>query len=67
MGILTIILVIVTFLVIIGLGLNTFLAGIMKGAERLGLTDLASNITTKADNLIENITNDRINGITNPR
>lgn len=30
----------------------------MKGADKLGLTNLASDITTNANNLIENLTSD---------
>ncbi len=52
MGILTIILVIAVFLAIIGLGLDTFLGDIMKGVNKLGITNMTSNITEDADNVI---------------
>ncbi len=67
MGILTIILIIAVSLAIVGLGLDTFIGGIMKGIDRLGLSNVASNITEKADNLIQNLTREGANTITNSR
>jgi hypothetical protein len=45
MGIITIIIVILIFLAIVGLGVDTFFAGVMKGADELGITPSVSNIT----------------------
>ena len=52
MGILSriilIILVIVFFLAILGLGWNTFFEGIKKGADKLGITSIIENATGSA-------------------
>lgn len=58
MGIITIIIVILIFLAIVGLGVDTFFAGVMKGADELGITALVSNITSNADDIIQNLTRD---------
>ncbi len=63
MGILTIILIIAVFLAIIGLGLDTFIDGIMRGIDRLGLSNVASNITENADDVIQNLTREWVNPI----
>lgn len=67
MGILTIILVIVVFLAVVGLGLDTFLGGIMRGVDRLGLTNVVSNITENADDVIQNLTREGVNSVLNSR
>ncbi len=67
MGILTIILVIIVFFAIVGLGLDTFLGGIMKGLDRLGLSNVASNITENADDVIQNLTREGVNSVLNSR
>jgi hypothetical protein len=65
MGIITIIIVILIFLAIVGLGVDTFFAGVMKGADELGITPLVSNITSNADDIIQNLTRDGENRVLN--
>ena len=59
MGILSriilIILVIVFFLAILGLGWNTFFEGIKKGADKLGLTSIIENATGSATEMYKSI------------
>ena len=70
MGFITIILVVVTILVIIGLGWQTFLKGIFNGAEKIinsspelrNLTgDAKSYITNITENSSKNLLNDLLN------
>jgi flagellar basal body-associated protein FliL len=65
MGIITIIIVILVFLAIVGLGVDTFFAGVMKGADEPGITPLVSNITSNADDIIQNLTRDGENRVLN--
>ena len=59
MGILSriilIILVIVFFLAILGLGWNTFFEGIKKGADKLGITSIIQNATGSATEMYKSI------------
>jgi hypothetical protein len=59
MGILSriilIILVIVFFLAILGLGWNTFFEGIKKGADKLGITSRIENATGSATEMYKSI------------
>jgi hypothetical protein len=59
MGILSriilIILVIVFFLAILGLGWNTFFEGIKKGADKLGITSIIENATGSATEMYKSI------------
>jgi hypothetical protein len=70
MGFITIILVVVTILVIIGLGWQTFLKGIFNGAQKIinsspelrNLTgDAKSYITNITENSTKNLLNDLLN------
>ncbi|MGI8832780.1 MAG: hypothetical protein ACR2IS_09110 [Nitrososphaeraceae archaeon] len=45
-----IILIIVFFLVILGLGWNTFFEGLKKGADKIGITSMIENATGEATN-----------------
>ncbi len=65
MGILTIILIVIVFLAVVGLGLDTFLAGVMKGVDDLGITPIVSNITSNADEIVQNLTREGVNSILN--
>jgi hypothetical protein len=59
MGILSriilIILVIVFFLAILGLGWNTFFEGIKKGADKLGITSIIENATGSATEMYKSV------------
>jgi hypothetical protein len=44
--ILLIILVIIFFLAVLGLGWNTFFEGIKKGADKIGITSIVENATS---------------------
>ena len=59
MGILSriilIILVIVFFLAILGLGWNTFFEGIKKGVDKLGITSIIENTTGSATEMYKSI------------
>ena len=46
--IILIILVIVFFLAILGLGWNTFFEGIKRGADKIGITSIIENATSGA-------------------
>jgi flagellar basal body-associated protein FliL len=58
MGILSriilIILVIVFFLAILGLGWNTFFEGVKKGADKIGITSIIENATSSAAEIAKN-------------
>lgn len=62
MGILSriilIILVIVFFLAILGLGWNTFFEGIKKGVDKLGITSIIENATGSATEIAKNASRD---------
>jgi len=59
MGILSriilIILVIVFFLAILGLGWNTFFEGIKKGVDKLGITSIIENATGSASEMSKSL------------
>jgi hypothetical protein len=59
MGILSriilIILVIVFFLAILGLGWNTFFEGVKKGVDKLGITSIIENATGSATEMYKSI------------
>jgi hypothetical protein len=67
MGILSrlilIILVIVFFLAILGLGWHTFFEGIKKGIDKLGITSIIENATGSATEIAKNASRDRVNNI----
>jgi hypothetical protein len=50
MGFIALILVIIFFLAVVGLGFDTFFSGIKKGADKLGITRV---METAADDAIE--------------
>jgi hypothetical protein len=58
MGILSqiilIILVIVFFLAVLGLGWDTFFEGIKKGADKIGITSIIENATSSAAKIPKN-------------
>jgi hypothetical protein len=58
MSILVLILVAVVFLAIIGLGWNTFFEGIMKGADKVGITSILKNATKSAIEIARNASRD---------
>jgi hypothetical protein len=51
MGILVFIIVAILFLAIIGLGWNTFFEGVMKGADKVGITSIIENATSGATDI----------------
>jgi hypothetical protein len=59
MGLLTWILIVVVILAIIGIGWQTFISGIFKGAKKLGITPIThtiKNMTEKTKQYITNVT-----------
>ncbi|MDQ3838187.1 MAG: hypothetical protein M3297_02850 [Thermoproteota archaeon] len=54
MGLITWIIVIIIFLAVLGLGWDTFFAGVKKGADRIGISSLVEKAT---DNTIEFVNN----------
>jgi hypothetical protein len=54
-----IILVIVFFLAILGLGWHTFFEGIKKGIDKLGITSIIENATGSATEIAKNASRDR--------
>lgn len=66
MGFITIILVVVTILVIIGLGWQTFLKGIFNGAEKIiNSSPELRNLTGEAKSYITNITENSTKNLLN--
>ena len=66
MGFLTIILVVVTILVIIGLGWQTFLKGIFNGAQKIiNSSPELRNLTGEAKSYITNITENSTKNLLN--
>jgi hypothetical protein len=61
MGILVLIVVAILFLAIIGLGWNTFFEGVMKGADKVGITSIIENATSGATDIAKNASRDIIN------
>ena len=58
MGILVWILVAIVFLAIMGLGWNTFIQGVKKGAERIGIAPIVENVTSSATEIAKNMSRD---------
>jgi hypothetical protein len=48
MGVITWIVIAVVILAIMGLGWQTFFAGVKKGADKVGLTSIVKNITDQS-------------------
>ncbi|MGA8843702.1 MAG: hypothetical protein WB511_08955 [Nitrososphaeraceae archaeon] len=66
MGFITIILVVVTILVIIGLGWQTFLKGIFNGAQKIiNSSPELRNLTGEAKSYITNITENSTKNLLN--
>ncbi len=58
--ILLIILVIVFFLAILGLGWNTFFEGVKKGADKIGITSIVENVSSSGTEIARNASRDII-------
>ncbi len=54
MGLFVWIIVIIVILAIIGLGWNTFFSGVMKGADKIGITSIVKNVTNDAAEIAKN-------------
>jgi hypothetical protein len=60
MGILVLIAVAVLFLAIIGLGWNTFIEGVWKGAAKVGIASIFENATQGATEMAKNASKDLV-------
>jgi hypothetical protein len=58
MGILTWIIVAITFLAIVGLGWDTFFEGVKKGADKIGITPIVENVIGSAADIVRNASQD---------
>lgn len=58
MGFVVWILLFVTFLAIVGLGWDDFFKGVLKGADKLGITQTLENITKNTKDSIQEIVSD---------
>ena len=58
MGVILWIIAIVLFLAIIGLGWETFLTGVLKGADKIGITPIIKNITDSTRGTINDVLSD---------
>ncbi len=71
MGFIVWILLFVTFLAIIGLGWDNFFKGVLKGADKLGITQTIGNITKNTKDSIQEIVSesskDIISNLTNEK
>jgi hypothetical protein len=54
MGLFVWLIVIIVILAIIGLGWNTFFSGVMKGADKIGITSIVKNVTNDAVEIAKN-------------
>ena len=54
MGFLVWIMVVIVILAIIGLGWNTFFSGVLKGADKIGITSIVKNVTNDATEIAKN-------------
>jgi hypothetical protein len=54
MGLITWIIVIIVFLAILGLGWDTFLSGVRKGADRIGISSIIENATNNTIEFVKN-------------
>ncbi len=55
MGVILWIIAIVLFLAIIGLGWETFFTGVVKGADKIGITPIIKNITDSTRGTINEV------------
>jgi hypothetical protein len=62
MGLITWIIIIIVFLAILGLGWDTFLSGIKKGADRIGIGSIVESATNNTIELVRNATQEIISG-----
>jgi len=58
MGVILWIIAIVLFLAIMGLGWETFFTGVLKGADKIGITPIIKNITDSTRGTINDILSD---------
>ena len=58
MGILVWVVVAIVLLAILGLGWDTFFAGVKKGADKLGITSIVENATNSATEIAKNASRD---------
>jgi hypothetical protein len=61
MGFIVLILVIIFFLAIIGLGFDTFFSGVKKGADKLGITPIMETAADDAIKIAENASRSLVN------
>jgi hypothetical protein len=54
MGLFVWLIVIIVILAIIGLGWNTFFSGVMKGADKIGITSIVKNATNDVGEIAKN-------------
>ena len=54
MGLFVWIIVIIVILAIIGLGWKTFISGVMKGADKIGITSIVKNATNNVAEIPKN-------------
>jgi hypothetical protein len=62
MGLITWIVIAIVILAIIGIGWQAFISGVFKGAKKLGIipiTPAIKNVSKKARDLINNVTNSK--------
>jgi uncharacterized membrane protein len=52
------IIAIILFLAVIGLGWETFFAGVLKGADKIGITPVLKNITDSTKESIKSVISD---------
>ncbi|MGB9169863.1 MAG: hypothetical protein WCB31_13170 [Nitrososphaeraceae archaeon] len=58
MGVILWIIATVLFLAIIGLGWETFFTGVLKGADKIGITPIIKNITDSTRGTINDVLSD---------
>jgi hypothetical protein len=58
MGFIALILIIIFFLAVVGLGFDTFFSGIKKGADKLGITPVMETVADDAIEIAENASRD---------
>ncbi len=63
MGFILWIIVFITFLAILGLGWDTFFTGVIKGADKLGITPAIKNISDNAKASINEIISNTSKGV----
>jgi hypothetical protein len=55
MGVILWIIAIILFLAIIGLGWDTFFAGVLKGVDKIGITPIIKNITDSTKGALKGV------------